>query len=54
MIDYIINYFSDWQHTLFWSLVLIACLYEHLKKSYIKRNRIKLWLKQHNIGKKYK
>lgn len=54
MIKYIYNYFSDWHHLLFWGMILIFSIYEGIKRVYAKRNYIKLWLKRHNIGKKYK
>lgn len=52
--EYLAVYFSNWQNKLFWSLVLIFCLYEAVKKAHQKRNYIKLWMKEHNIGRKYK
>lgn len=52
--DFLTTYFSNWQNKLFWILVLIFGLYESIKTAYHKRNYIKLWMKEHNIGKKYK
>ena len=51
--EYLINYFSDIYHVIFWSLILIFSLYEIIKNKLKNNNKIKLWLKKHNIGKKY-
>lgn len=52
--DFLTTYFSNWQNKLFWFLILFFCLYELIKTAYQKRNHIKLWMREHNIGKKYK
>ncbi len=54
IVDFLTIYFSSWQNRIFWIMVIIFCLYESIKTTYKKRNYIKLWLREHNIGKKYK
>lgn len=53
LIEYIINYFSDLYHVIFWSLIIIFSLYELIKNKLKQCYKLKLWLKKHNIGKKY-
>ena len=54
LFEYISNYFSNWQHRFFWGMILIFSLYDCLKNAWKKRNYIKLWMRDHNIGRKYK
>lgn len=53
IIEYLINYFSDLYHVIFWFLILMFSIYELIKNKLKRSNKLKLWLKKHNIGKKY-
>lgn len=53
ILAFLIEYFSDIYHVIFWVLVAIALIVEAIRKIYRKRNRIKLWLRDHNVGRKY-
>lgn len=53
IIEYVIIYFSDTYHCIFWILILFFALYETIKKKTKEKNKLKIWLKKHNIGKKY-
>lgn len=49
------NYFSVQQNRIFWILIFFfAVIVENSIKIWKKRNYIKIWLKSHNIGAKYK
>ncbi len=55
LISFLIEYFSIKQNRIFWLLVLFfTVIVENGTKTWKKRNYMKLWLKTHNIGKKYK
>lgn len=55
IISFLIEYFSIKQNCIFWILVLFfAIIVENGIRIWKRRNYIKLWLKAHNIGKKYK
>lgn len=53
IIIFLITYFKDWHHLLFWILIAIVCLIEGIKNSIKSRNKIRDWLRKHNIGRKY-
>lgn len=53
IIYYLIEYFSDIHHILFWSTVLIVVLCGFIDNRIKNNNKIKIWMKKHNIGKKY-
>lgn len=53
IIEYLINYFSDIYHVIFWLLIFIFSLFEIIRKRLKNSNKLKIWLKKHNIGKKY-
>lgn len=53
IINFLIAYFSDWHHFLFWLLIAIVCLIEGIKNTIKNKNKIKNWLRRHNIGRKY-
>ncbi|MCH5259573.1 MAG: hypothetical protein J1F18_07465 [Lachnospiraceae bacterium] len=50
---FLIEYFSDIYHVIFWVLVAIALLIEAIREIYRRRNKINLWLRDHNVGRKY-
>lgn len=52
--NFLSKYFDSWQNRIFWGLILLFCIGEKINKVWKKRNYIKIWLKDHNIGKKYK
>ncbi len=55
VISFLIEYFSVRQNRIFWILVLIfAVVIENGIKVWKRRNHIRLWLKERNIGKKYR
>ena len=53
IISYLIEYLSDIHHVLFWSTVLIVVLCGFIDNRLKNSNKIKIWMKRHNIGKKY-
>ncbi len=53
IISYLTVYFSDIYHVIFWLLVLIVVLFEYVGKKIRNSSRLKIWMKKHNIGKKY-
>lgn len=53
ILAFLIEYFSDIYHVIFWVLVAIALILEAIREIYRKRNKIKLWLRDHNVGRKY-
>lgn len=53
ILAFLIEYFSDIYHVIFWVLVAIAVIVEAIRKIHRKRNKIKLWLRDHNVGRKY-
>jgi hypothetical protein len=54
VLDYLQAYFSNPRAVFFWCAVLVVVLLDAVKKAWQKRNYLKLWMKEHNIGKKYK
>jgi hypothetical protein len=52
--DYLQAYFDNPRTIFFWCAVLVVVIMDSIKKAWRKRNYLKLWLKEHNIGKKYK
>lgn len=55
LISFLIEYFSIKQNRIFWILIIIFAVgIENIIKVWKRRNYIKLWLKAHNIGKKYR
>lgn len=55
IIPFLIEYFSIKQNRIFWILIFIfAVLIENGIRIWKRKNHIKLWLKEHNIGKKYR
>lgn len=55
IISFLIEYFSIKQNRIFWILIFIfAVLIENGIRIWKRKNHIKLWLKEHNIGKKYR
>lgn len=51
--EYLTKYFSEPEHVMFWSLVAVALLIGVLVRHRRNRNFLKIWLKEHNIGKRY-
>ncbi len=52
--EFLIEYFSEPEHAMFWSAAIIFFLIGTLIVNRIKRNNtLKKWMKKHNIGKKY-
>lgn len=55
IISFLIEYFSIRQNRIFWILILFfAIIVENGIRIWKRKNHIKLWLKEHNIGKKYR
>lgn len=55
IVSFLINYFSVKQNRIFWILIFFfAVIIENSIKIWKKRNYMKIWLKSHNIGAKYK
>lgn len=55
LVSFLINYFSVKQNRIFWILIFFfAVIVENRVKIWKKRNYMKIWLKSHNIGAKYK